>query len=130
MDRITVTPETQQACEKFKATHKGLDPDGNIYTGSNLVVDDHLEIDNSWSGIVLGGEGGLVWFCVPNWGNPIMPIDLIKYITGRAGPDGQTMPIFDPPEEPPAEEPPAEEPPTEEPPHVEHHDVGGEGGST
>jgi len=106
MDRIAVTPETQTAIDEFKAAHTAPFDD-EVYPGSNLVPDDHLEIDNSWSGIVVGGETGLVWFCVPDWGNPIMPIDLIKYVSGRAGPNGETMPIFDPPEEEP-EEPPDE----------------------
>jgi hypothetical protein len=97
MDRITLTPDQQTLIDEFKASYPYFDPGGNIYTGSNLVVDDDLQIDNSWEGVVLGGEGGCVWFYVPAW-DLILPIDLINYITDRAGPDGQTMPVFDVPE--------------------------------
>ncbi len=97
MERLIVTPETQDAIDAYKLDRGGnFDPDGNIYTGSNLVVDDHLQIDSSWSGIVVGGEGGLVHFCIPDWGNLFLPIDLVDYVTDRAGPEGETMPIFDP----------------------------------
>jgi len=100
MERLEVSEQTRQACDEFKSTYTQFDPDGLIYAGSNLVVDDHLQIDNSWSGVVLGGEGGAVWFCVPDWGDLIMPIGLVDYVTDRAGPGGQGMPIFDPTELP------------------------------
>lgn len=95
MDRIVLTPEQQTKIDEFKDSYEFFDPDGQIYEGSNLVVDDNLQVDNSWEGVVLGGEGGLVWFYVPAW-DLILPIDLVNYVTDRAGPDGQTMPIFDP----------------------------------
>lgn len=104
MERIVLTTEQQATADDFKDTYPYFDPDGNIYTGSNLVVDDDLRIDNSWEGVVLGGEGGCVWFYVPAW-ELILPIDLIDYVTDRAGPDGQTMPIFDPLEVTPLCEP-------------------------
>lgn len=95
MERLTISEQTQTAMDDFKSTYPQFDPNGLIYAGSNLIVDDHLEIAASWKGVVLGGEGGAVWFCVPDWGDVIMPIDLVAYITDRAGPDGQTMPVFD-----------------------------------
>jgi hypothetical protein len=108
MERIAVTPQTDTAISDFKASHGAFDEE--VYKGSNLVPDDHLQIDTSWQGVVLGGEGGLVWFCIPDWGDIIMPIDLVNYVTDRAGPNGETMPIFDPPDE-------------------EEETVGGEGGT-
>jgi hypothetical protein len=95
MNRLELSAETIAAIADFKASYEHFDPEGLIYPDSNLVVDDHLEIDGSWSGVVLGGEQLAVWFCVPDWGNAMMPIDLIDYITDRAGPDGQTLPVFD-----------------------------------
>jgi hypothetical protein len=96
MERIDVTPEARAAMADFKAQNPAnFDPNDLIYEGSNLVLDDHLQIDSSWQGIVFGGNGGLVWFCIPDWGNMLLPIDLIDYITDRAGPDGQTLPVFD-----------------------------------
>jgi len=95
MERLQLTTEEQTTIDDFKSTYQDFNPDGLIYEGSNLVVDDHLQIDNSWEGVVLGGQGGAVWFCIPAWGAIILPVDLINYVTDRAGPNNETMPIFD-----------------------------------
>jgi hypothetical protein len=95
MERIVLTPEEQTTVDAFKERYPYLDPDGLIYEGSNLVVDDNLRVDDQWDCWVLGGEGGLVWSYVPAWALTL-PIDLVPYVTDRIGPAGETMPIFDP----------------------------------
>lgn len=98
MERIVLTPEEQTTVDEFKLRYPYFDEDGLIYEGSNLVVDDHLRVDDQWDCVVLGGEGGLVWSYVPAWALSL-PIDLVPYVTDRIGPAGETMPIFDPPPE-------------------------------
>jgi hypothetical protein len=95
MERLTISTQTAAVIGDFKSTYEYFDPDGLIYEGSNLVVDDHLILAEQFAGVVLGGEGGAVWFCIPDADNVIMPINLIDVITDRAGPNGQTMPVFD-----------------------------------
>jgi hypothetical protein len=99
MEREELTPEHRAAADEFIATYEYFNADGSVYEGSNLVVGDQLEVDHAWRGEVLGGEGGLVWFIIPAWGAPIFPIDLVAYVSDRIGPNGETMPILDPPPE-------------------------------
>jgi hypothetical protein len=94
MERITLTSE-QQAEIEAKRVELGTTPETVIIEGSNLKMDDHLQIDNSWEGVVVGPESGVVCFYVPAW--PLLfAVDIEPYITDRIGPNGEVMPIFDP----------------------------------
>lgn len=97
MDRHTLTP-TQQAgieswmSEKASDTLNPLSPD---VPGTNLVYLDQLEIDHAWWLVVLGGGNGLVYAYVPDW-DVFFNIECVDYVTDRAGPNGETMPVIDP----------------------------------
>jgi hypothetical protein len=102
MERLTLSPEQQTIVDNWRAENN-VQMSDHVVDGTNLVVDDHLQIDNSWLCVVLAGENGDgVNAFVPEWGDFIMPIDLVDYITDRAGPNGQTMPIYDAVEPPQA----------------------------
>src|SRR4051812_29752044 len=119
MERLTLT-EDQQAEIDAKKVELGVEPDTVVFEGTNLMPDDHVEIDDgAWYAVIVGPSTGCIMAFVPDW--PAMfPVDFAKFISDRIGPNGETMPIWLP------EEPP-EEP--EDPPHVEHYNNGGEGGA-
>lgn len=97
MDRLPLTPEDDAAIADWKVnnTPEALDP---VQLGTNLVVDDHVQVDNAWSAVVLGGDGiAGTYSYIPEWGGLTLNIVLSDYITDRAGPNGETMPIVDPP---------------------------------
>jgi hypothetical protein len=106
MERLTISPEQQSLIDAFKQENEGgFDPEPAA--GTNLVEGDDLQIDNDWKVRVIAGQWGCVACLVPEWSNAIMQIALVEgrrtYITDRAGPNGETMPIYDPtPEEPEA----------------------------
>jgi hypothetical protein len=107
MDRLDISPEQQGLIDAFKAEQAStFDPE--VAAGSNLIEGDDLQVDNSWKVRVIAGQWGCVACLVPEWGDAILAIGLVDYVTDRAGPNGEGMPIFDPPDEP---------------------DVGGEGGA-
>lgn len=94
MERLTLTPEAEAEIEA-KRTELGVTEETVVIEGSNLVPGDHLQIDNSWEGVVVGPESGVVCFFVPAW--PLLfAVDIEPYITDRIGSNGETMPIFDP----------------------------------
>lgn len=94
MERLNLTQEEQALIEVHRA-ELGTTSETVIVDGSNLKLGDHLQIDNSWEGVVVGPEAGTVSFYVPAW--PLLfPVDLFDYITDRAGPNGETMPVTDP----------------------------------
>jgi hypothetical protein len=100
MERLTLT-ETQQAsiaawlAEKANDT---LNPMTTNMPGTNLVPDDHLEIDHNWKCVVLGGGNEVVYVYVPDWGwfSDGGLADFFDLVTDRAGPNGEIMPIIDP----------------------------------
>lgn len=95
MDRLALTTEQQAEVDAFRLENSVQTSDP-VVEGTNLVVDDHLEVDNSWKVVVLSGDGGgAVNSYIPEWGGLIIPIDLVDYVTDRAGPNGETMPIYD-----------------------------------
>lgn len=94
MERLELTPEQQALVDNWRE-ELNIQPNDIVQEGTNLVVDDHLQVDNSWKVVVLGGASGCVASYVPEWGDFWIPIDLVDYVTDRAGPNGQTMPIFD-----------------------------------
>jgi hypothetical protein len=98
MDRLDISPEQQGLIDAFKAENGGtFDPE--IAGGSNIIEGDDLEVDNSWKVRVIAGQWGCVACIIPEFGNAIMAINLIDFVTDRAGPNGETMPIYDPPSE-------------------------------
>lgn len=86
--------------DTYLATNNA-DPADPVVTGSNVVVRDTLNVDNAWDVYVIGGDGVSPNCYVPAWGGLIMYIDLMAYVTDRAGPNGETMPVIVPPEEEP-----------------------------
>lgn len=96
MIRQVLTPEQQLIVDDYR-TANNVKLTDVVVDGTNLVVDDQLEIDNTWPLLVVlsGDGGGAVNSYIPDWGDLIMPIDLIDYVTDRIGPQAQTMPIFD-----------------------------------
>ncbi len=94
MSRLTVSPAQQALIDAFK-TENASTFDPEIAAGSTLVEGDHLEIDNSWYVIAIAGQWGCVACMIPDWGDLILAIDLVDYVTDRAGPNGEEMPIFD-----------------------------------
>jgi hypothetical protein len=96
MDRLDISPEQQAIIDTFK-TEQGSTFDPEPAAGSNLIEGDDLEVDNSWKVRVIAGQWGCVACLIPEWGDIILPIDLVDYVSDRAGPNGETMPIFDPP---------------------------------
>lgn len=94
MERLQLT-STQQAFVDTSRTELSIQPNDVVQEGTNLVVDDHLQVDNSWFVVVIGGASGCVASYMPTWGDFWIPIDLVNYVTDRAGPNGETMPIFD-----------------------------------
>jgi hypothetical protein len=102
MDRLDISPEQQALIDAYKADNAGtFDPEPA--KGTDLVADDDLEIDNSWKVRVIAGQWGCVACIVPEWGDVIFAINLVDYVTDRAGPNGETMPIWLPPPEEPTE---------------------------
>lgn len=97
MEKIALTTEDEAAIAAWKTEHDAelLPRPPAVYDGTNLVVGDHLQIDNSWKVVVLGGQDAAVQSYIPEWGGMIMNIALVDYITDRAGPNGETMPIYD-----------------------------------
>jgi len=98
MERLTISPEQQTIIDTFKA-EQGSTFDPEPAEGTNLIEGDDLEVDNSWKVRVIAGQWGCVACIIPEWGDIILPIGLVPYITDRAGPNGETMPIYDPPDE-------------------------------
>lgn len=95
MPRLSLTADDQTAIDQWR-TSNGVQPSDVVVVGTNLKVDDHLEIDNSWKVVVLSGDGGgAVQSYIPEWGGLILAIDLVDYVTNRGGPNGEAMPIVD-----------------------------------
>lgn len=94
MERLQLTPEQQTFVETSRA-ELSIQPNDVVQEGTNLVVDDHVQVDNSWLVVVIGGASGCVASYMPDWGQFWIPIDLVDYVTDRIGPNGETMPIFD-----------------------------------
>jgi hypothetical protein len=96
MERLEITPEQQTIMDDYAAQQTPLPSTDPVHADTNLVVGDDLEIDNSWKVRVIGGDGATGTHCiVPEWGNYCANIVLSDYITDRAGPNGETMPIRD-----------------------------------
>ncbi|MBA3841085.1 MAG: hypothetical protein H0X39_00420 [Actinobacteria bacterium] len=96
MDRIVLTADQQAIVDNYR-TANNVQLTDVVVDGTNLVVDDHLQVDNSWTVITLSGDQqGQVISYIPEWGDLILNIDLVDYITDRIGPQGQIMPIHDP----------------------------------
>ena len=112
MERLNISPEQQALIDAYKA-EQGSTFDPEVAEGSNLIEGDDLEVDHSWKVRVIGGQWGCVACLIPEWGDAIMAIYLVPSVSDRAGPNGETMPIFDPPDEEETDAP----------------DVGGEGGA-
>lgn len=96
MERLVLSPEEEGIITAWQTENASqLDPEPAA--GTNIVVGDHLQVDNSWEVVVMGGLGGVVGSFIPAWGGLCLPIDLVDYITDRAGPPpgNATMPIFD-----------------------------------
>jgi hypothetical protein len=112
MERQDISSEQQELIDAFKSEQAStFDPE--VAAGSNLIEGDDIEVDHLYKMRVIAGQWGCVACLIPEWGDCILPIGLVysresTLITDRAGPNGETMPIFDPPDEP---------------------DVGGEGGA-
>lgn len=94
MDRIVLTPE-QQAIVDAKRIELNVQPGDPIQEGTNLVQGDSIRVNDSWDVFVVCGESGVVGSFVPAWDNFYCAIDLVESVTDRAGPNGETMPIFD-----------------------------------
>lgn len=102
MDRLTLTTE-QAAFVAAKRAELGVQPGDPIQAGTNLVQDDTIRINDSWTIYVVCGDAGVIGAYVPEWDNMpgnvephfYCPIDVGDDVTDRAGPDGQTMPIYD-----------------------------------
>jgi hypothetical protein len=98
MNRLVLTPEEQAAVDDYR-TVNNVQPTDTVVDGTNLVIDDHLRVDNAWDVAIVGGTGMFVIAIIPAWGGMILEIDLLNFVTDRAGPNGQTMPIYDPQQE-------------------------------
>jgi len=95
MDRLTLTTENEAEIAAWKAEHAS-ELDAEVSAGSNLIADDHLQINNDWKVVVIGGQSEAVWSFMPEWpGVPPMLIDLVDFVTDRIGPNGEGLPIFD-----------------------------------
>ena len=95
MQRLTLTPEQQTLVAEYR-TANGVQSSDTVVEGTSLKVDDHLQIDGSWNCIAVRGAGGdAIDILVPDWGDFIFPCSVTNYITNRAGPNGETMPIYD-----------------------------------
>lgn len=101
MDRLTLTPAQQAFIDAYH-TEFNPDPNAEVIPGTNVVVDDHLLLDANNAVIVVGGPSPYTPGCfdgfVPLWGElmwvPFTP-EFLPYVIDRAGPNGQTMPIYD-----------------------------------
>jgi hypothetical protein len=103
MDRQSISPEQQGLIDAFKS-EQGSTFDAEPAEGSNLIEGDDIEVDNQYKMRVIAGQWGCVACLIPEWGDAILPIGLVysresTLITDRAGPNGEGMPIFDPPDE-------------------------------
>lgn len=95
MERLPISAEQQALIDAYKAENAStFDPEPAA--GSNIVEGDDLEVDNNWKVRVIAGQWGCVACLIPEWGDFIMAVDLVDYVTDRAGPAGQTLPIYDP----------------------------------
>lgn len=96
MNRYTITPEEQTILDDRRAEY-GVQMTDVVVPGSNLVVDDHIEVDHAWKIVVIGaGQDGSIDCLMIEWGDLVLRnFDLFDYISDRAGPDGQTMPVID-----------------------------------
>lgn len=98
MERLQLN-ETQQAYAEAYWQDNNVQIGDPALEGTNLVASDHVQIDNSWYAVLLGASvssPGCVDTYIPDWGEFILPmwqIDL--FVTDRAGPNGETMPIYD-----------------------------------
>ena len=97
MDRYTITPEEQTILDDLR-TEWGVQMTDVVVPGSNLVVDDHIEVDHAWKIAIIGpGQDGSIDCLMLEWGDMVLRnFDLFEYISDRAGPDAQTMPVTDP----------------------------------
>ena len=94
MQRLVLT-QSQHDQIDAKRTELGVQPTDVVVEGSNLVPDDNLRVMDTFDVWVIGADSGLISSYVPDY-DMILPFDIIDHITDRAGPNGETMPIFDP----------------------------------
>jgi hypothetical protein len=109
MIRVEPTEDQQAAMDAWRS-ERNVPTDVVLAVGTNLIVGDLVRIVDAFDGYLVGPEpgGGTVYALVPEWGDPIIGFgDLEDYVTDRAGPNGETMPIFDDEEEEEEEPPPA-----------------------
>jgi hypothetical protein len=93
MDRLTLTQADEAAVADTEETTQF---DEVVAEGTNLIKGDHVKIADSWDAVIIGGQQTNVWLCVPAWGSYVGPFGGIPdYVTDRAGPNGETMPIRD-----------------------------------
>ena len=125
MERLTLTQTQQDAVASWLATKANdtLNPVSPDVPGTNLVPDDHLEIDGSWYIVVFGGSNGGVCSYVPAWELFFDCFVCQDYVTDRAGPNGETMPIFNPPVQARGAAAPAVAPSSTPAPHKHRRDI-------
>lgn len=93
--RPTLSPEQLQLIAD-KRTELGTQPTDAPNPGTNLVQDDWVQIDNSWYAWIVAPDSGCTGSYIPDWDLYLSIGSLEDYISDRAGPNGETMPIFDP----------------------------------
>jgi hypothetical protein len=98
MERFTLTPDDEAAISAIVNDTQNYVTNVNlIIEGTNLVAGDQVTVNDSWTAAIFAGDdGGSAWCCMPQWGSVCLPIaDLADFVTDRAGPNGETMPIYD-----------------------------------
>jgi hypothetical protein len=105
MERLTLDTEQQAYVDGYHTDHS-LTPGASCnHAGTNIVIDDHLLMFDTWLCVVLGpsvDSEGCLDIYTPGWGMLFyMPVWGVEGgVNDRAGPNGQTMPVYDePPEE-------------------------------
>lgn len=100
MDRLELTPEQQAyvdgwLADKASDTLNPMVTTTPLVPDTNLVQFDQVTIDTTWPpAILLGGDGDVgTYTYIPAW-DYLDNVVLVDSVTDRAGPDGQTMPIF------------------------------------
>jgi len=101
MERNPISEETQQAIDTWQTENNGPST-GPALVGTNLVIGDDLQIDNNWRCFVIGvvpDADAAVVVVIPEWGNYVTGAELLYSISDRAGPNGETMPVMDEPQQ-------------------------------
>lgn len=98
MERLELTQAQQDYVNDYRSTYT-VDPQAELTEGTNLIVDDHLQVDNNWYAIILGpspDSPGCLDCYIPAWGEFWLPLWQVEvYVTDRAGPNGEVMPVFE-----------------------------------